>query len=254
LAYLKYRLRAKTAHDIHSPFVFDLYNEVLNNMEPIIEAASVEAVRKELLEKNAWIDVNDLGTGKNRPSLRKFKDIARFSVSNSYKATLLYKMAKYFMPHSIIELGTSFGISTMYMALALPQSNVYTIEGCSQTLSIAESYFERLQFKNIFPINANFNAALKLNLEKLQKADFIYFDGNHAKEATLKYFNTALPFVHNDSVFIFDDINQSQEMNEAWETIISNKKVTCSINLFQLGVVFFKKELTKQDFILKVKL
>jgi len=252
ISYVKYLVSSKNEHGIHSPFVFDLYNKVINNSKIPEGSEALEQIRKNLLSKNSYIDVLDFGAASKKGSgMRRIKDITHKSVSDQKKCLLLYNLVSYFKPQNIIELGTSFGLTSMYMALAAPDVIINTIDGCSQTISIAESYFEKLNFKNIKPTNTTFDIALPQILEDLKNTDFIFFDGNHLKEPTLKYFYKALKYSHNDTVFVFDDIHWSMQMNEAWHEIISDSNVSVSLDLFFFGIVFFKKELTKQNFVLK---
>ena len=71
------------------------------------------------------------------------------------------------------------------------------------------------------------------------------------RQATLNYFEQCIPYINNNSLFIFVDIHWSEEMEEAWEEIKKNKNVTLTVDLFQLGLVYFHKELTKQDFVIR---
>lgn len=251
ISYIKYLTCSKNEHSIHSPFVYDLYNKVINNNKVPEGSEAIEEIRNSLLKKNSFIDVLDFGAASNGGGMRRIKDITNKSVSDKKKCLLLYNLVYYFKPQNIIELGTSFGLTAMYMSLAAPEIIINTVDGCSQTISMAESFFENLNFKNIKPTNTTFDIALPEILKENKSADFIFFDGNHLKEPTLKYFYQALKYSHNDSVFIFDDIHWSMQMNDAWQEIINNPKVTVTVDLFYFGIVFFKKELSKQNFVLK---
>ena len=81
--------------------------------------------------------------------------------------------------------------------------------------------------------------------------DFVFFDGNHRKDPTLRYFNWCLDKATDDSIFIFDDIHWSDDMESAWDDIKSHKRVTVTIDLFEMGIVFFKKKQAKQHFIVR---
>jgi predicted O-methyltransferase YrrM len=79
--------------------------------------------------------------------------------------------------------------------------------------------------------------------------DLLFVDGNHRKEATLEYFNIFLEKATPQSIFIFDDIHWSKEMEEAWKLIQQHNSVTLTIDLFFLGMVFFSKDFkVKQHF------
>ena len=250
--YIKYLLSAnRRGYGIHSPFVYDLSIKVFKDKKKYQKNNKIEKIRKELLSSKKIISVTDFGAGSKRMknNLRKIKKIVKHSASKKKYSELLFRLAKYFQVKTILELGTSVGIGTLYLSLANKDSKTYTIEGCSETYEVAKSNFQNFD-TDIKAYNGRFKIVLKKLLPRINKPDLIFIDGNHRKEPTLDYFNTLLPYCHNNTVIIFDDISWSKGMNEAWETIKSHPKVTATIDLFKLGIVFFKKELTKQDFVI----
>lgn len=250
LKYVKYWFSAKTAHGIHSPFVFELYNEVINKKGNYYSFDKIELLRRKLLISNREIDVTDLGTGIS--GKRMLREIAERSAKDKKYCELLFRLTYHFKPATILELGTSLGISTAYLASANPNAKVITIEGCPQTADEAKKNFESLGLNNIESMVGNFDDKLSVVLRQLPTADcrLVFFDGNHRKEPTLRYFNQLLEHTTNDSLFIFDDIHWSDEMEQAWEEIKSHPKVSVTIDLFFLGLVFFRKEQAKENFIL----
>jgi len=252
IAYAKHFTKSKNVAKLDNPYLLDLYNKVINNAEKIEGSEFLEEIRNNLLFKKSFIDVIDFGAMANKRSdKRRIKDITAQSISDKRKCHFFYHLIKFINPQIVIELGTSFGINTMYMSMAAPQAKVYTIEGCSQTMAIAKTNFEDHNFNNIFTTNATFDVALPDILNKIEKLDFIFFDGNHLKEPTLRYFEMSLPYAHNDTILVFDDIHWSPEMNSAWNTIRKNKQLTVTIDLFYFGIVFFKNELPKQHLTLR---
>jgi predicted O-methyltransferase YrrM len=251
IKYIRYWLSAKTAHGIHSPFVFALYNEVIHTKSNYYSYDKIEQLRKKLLLSKKEINVTDLGAGKS--GKRTIAQIAERSAKNAKYCQLLFRLVNHFKPEIILELGTSLGISTCYLASADPNSKVITIEGCPDTAAEAKKNFESLGLKNIESITGNFDVTLQQKLHSGLKTkdsilDLVFFDGNHKKEPTLNYFRQCLDHANNDSVFIFDDIHWSDEMEETWEEIKKHPKVTVTIDLFFLGLVFFRKEQSKEDF------
>lgn len=146
-------------------------------------------------------------------------------------------------------MGTSLGISTLYQAKADGRARVITLEGCPEIAAVAQENFKRLKANNIELMTGNFSTTLPQALRKMQRIDYVFFDGNHRKTATLNYFHEALKYAHEGSVFVFDDIYWSQEMMEAWEEIKAHPQVTLTIDIFYMGIVFFRKEqVTKEHF------
>ncbi len=250
--YLHYYFSAKTRYGIHSPFVFDFVCNVVNKKTKFQEVSDIEAIRKELKKNNTEIFVSDFGTGSgnNSGSSRTISDIAKHSLKSRKYASLLYRMVKYFQPEKVLELGTSLGITTCFLAKANPLAEIITIEGCDKITEIAKENARKLGLKNIFFITGNFDVLLG-DMMKKHKTQLIFFDGNHTQEATIRYFETCLPHAMNDSVFIFDDINWSVGMKQAWEKIKNHEQVIMTIDMFFMGLVFFRKELSRENFVIR---
>lgn len=177
------------------------------------------------------------------------KVITRSGMSLAY-GQLLFRIARYFQPSVMVELGTSLGISTLYLAMGYPSGQITTIEGCQETSAMAKKNFQLLGLSNVKQFIGSFEDVLPIVLHDLGKVDLIFIDGNHRKGPTLQYFYQCLQHIHDDSVLILDDIHWSDEMEEAWNEIRLNPSVTITIDLFRMGLVFFRKGLSKEDFIL----
>lgn len=249
--YLVHRLKAVNEHGIHSPFVFDLLMNVIYVKTDYYPFKKIEKVREQLLDSKKTIHCIDLGATNEITKDKKISRIAKHSAKAPRQAQLLFRLANYFQPEHIIELGTSLGISTAYLAAANSKTKIITMEGCPETAEIAQQNFKHLKLQNIEQIIGNFDIVLPKVLDKCEKLDFVFFDGNHRKQATLNYFNQCLEKVNESTVFVFDDIYWSDEMMEAWKEIKNNSRVTITIDLFFMGIVFFHKEQAKQHFLIR---
>jgi len=205
---------------------------------------------KAVLSDDKLIKVTDFGAGSRifKSNNRKVGAIAKNAGIPIKRAILLNKLVSYFQFKNGLELGTSVGISSASIAMD-NKIQLTTLEGCPETAIIAQEYFDEFNLRNIDLQIGEFDTLLSPIRKKL---DFIYFDGNHQKEPTLKYFNQLLPLAHNNSVFIFDDIHWSKEMEEAWEEIKANPKVRITIDSFFWGIVFFRKEQEIEHFTIRL--
>lgn len=254
--YLNYLLSSNNAHGIHSPFVFSLYNDVINKKGSYYSYDKIEQLRKKLLASTKEIEVTDLGAGKS--GKRTVAEIASRSAKSRKYCELLFRLVYHFKPSTVLELGTSLGISTAYLASADPKAKVITFEGCPNTAAEAKKNFESLGLKNIESVIGDFNDTLSAVLCRLPTAvpivigsRLVFFDGNHRKEPTLNYFRQCLAHANSDSIFIFDDIHWSDDMEEAWEEIKAHPRVTVTIDLFFMGLVFFRTGQEKENFTIR---
>lgn len=241
-------------HGMHSPFVFDFILNVLNNKNSYKPPVGIEELRANLKRDNRILSIEDLGAGSRTGSSKEktVTQLAKSAVKPKKFGQLLFRLARHYTPANIIELGTSLGITTAYLASGNPSSKMTTIEGSKEIYNIANENFRKLHLENIQSLNGNFDDLLPLLLKDQSSIDLAYVDGNHRLEPTLNYFQQLLPKMHNDSILVFDDIHWSKEMEEAWAQIKNHPSVRCTIDIFFLGFVFFKQEFKeKQHFVIK---
>lgn len=252
---LKYILFSshRRGHGIHSPFVYDVIRNVLIDKKKYPEYKTIESRRKELLMNNSSIEVLDFGAGSIHfnSKQRKIQDIASSSLSPKKYAQLLFRLIRYSNSKNILEVGSSLGISGSYLALANVNARCVTLEGAPSIANIAKQSFENCAAKNIEIVVGNFSETVPFALQKLEKVDFAFVDGNHQKQATLDYFEQILPFCNEKSILIFDDIYWSKGMTEAWGLIKNDARVSITIDVCKFGIVFFRKGILKQDFVIR---
>jgi predicted O-methyltransferase YrrM len=251
LDFLKYYFRAGNAHGIHSPFVFEFYNRVLKDRANCSDFEAIEHQRKLLLANKQTIKRRDFGTGKKKDFQETIANVARTSLKPKSWGQFIFRLVKFYNYKNILDLGTSFGITTSYIAKANPKAKIHTFEGCPETLKIAKNTFNNLEISNISSICGNIDLTLIETVKNHPLIDFVFFDANHQKAPTLAYFETCLARKSENACFVFDDIYWSEEMKEAWKHIKAHPEATVCIDLFYLGIVFFKSGAIKQNFILK---
>jgi predicted O-methyltransferase YrrM len=241
---------------LHSPFVFGLYTTVICHDGQYRAYPRVEARRQSLLASTQELEVCDFGAGSRvvgaATRRRAVRDIARHAAKPPRLAQLLFRLVNHFRPATVLELGTSLGLTTAYLALADSQTQVITFEGCPATAAVARETFAHLSLTNVRLVEGNLDETLPATLAALpQSLDFVFFDGNHRYEPTLRYFEQCLAKAHENSVFVLDDIHWSAEMEQAWEAIKAHPAVTVTVDLFYVGLVFFRKKQPRQDFWLR---
>lgn len=253
--YFNFRLKSKPrgGHGIHSPFVYDLYTQCIDVKSNKAIFDSIETIRKVLHNDKSIIELNDLGSGSKSKinSITTIADIAKRSSAPSYKGKLLHRLIAYLKPETAIELGTSLGISTMYIASGFDKTKVYTIEGDIALSKRAAENFNKIGLTNVDQIIGDFDTKLPEVLSEIQTLGLVYIDGNHSEEATLRYFKLLSTKVNSNTLIILDDIRWSNGMEKAWNTICADENVSISIDMFDCGLVFFRKGVVKQHFMLR---
>lgn len=253
-SYLKFIKNSSNQHGVHSPFVYSLVTKCFYDNKNYAEYEILKKYRKSLLANKNFIEVTDFGAGSRvfKSNKRQISKIAKTAGISSKKAKLLFRVVNYFQPTTILEIGTSLGLATSALSLGNKKAKITTLEGCSITIEIAKHQLENSKFQNIEFINTKFEDYFQNFQLPTSNFQLIYFDGNHSKKATLSYFELLLPTITNETVWIFDDIHWSKDMEEAWEIIKNHPKVKVTIDTFQWGFVFFRTEQEKEHFVVRV--
>jgi predicted O-methyltransferase YrrM len=253
--YLKYIVlsRHKWGHGIHSPFIFDLVSRIFRNKTDGDIVCRVRNVRKRMISDRRSVNVKDLGAGsdKFKTNLRKVSDIARYSPVPEKYGVLLSNLASEFGKPLILELGTSLGISTMYLAASCNDTIVYTIEGSPEIAEIAEENFNRAGFTNIKLLTGSFDEMLPYVADTGIKPGLVFIDGDHRKAPLLKYFVRLAELSDKKTVIVIDDIYYSREMEEAWNEIKINERVSVTVDIFRMGIVFFRDGINPNDYTIR---
>lgn len=255
LRYLSYLWKARggKGHGIHSPFVFDLVMQVLNDDRFFYAYDSIEQQRALLLNSSENLEVVDWGAGgtEKKVTTRSVQQVAARSLKPPKYARLLFRLVQHYQCKKVLELGTCLGITTSYLAAASSEVEVTTLEGALAYARKAREVWENLGWKNIRIVEGNFDATLSGVLATAAPWDMVFIDGNHRLEPTLRYFEQILPHTHAGTLFVFDDIHWSGEMEQAWQQIQQHPSVTLTIDLFFVGLVFMRPEqMAKEHFII----
>ncbi len=230
----------KKSKRIANRFVQDFAVSVLFDKKHYSYYGLIESHRKKLEKEKTLIEMKDIGAGSkviysNRKTIER---VAKCASVNRRTGRLLYRMAYYYQPDKIIELGTSLGISTLYLAAGCPSAKIITIEADHNLAALASGYFTNLGMNNINVINKSFDEALQMFPAKIYEKSIVFIDGNHQKKAVIGYVSFFSSRLREGSMIIIDDINWSAGMRRAWEEIRSDQRYSVAIDLFYLGIIF----------------
>ena len=235
--------KAVPFNKIENPATSGLVKFLLEDHNCSCDSNTIEKVRKELLKSDKLIKITDYGAGSkySKSQYRTVKSIAKTALSPRWQGKILHKLVQYFHCTTIVELGTSLGISTAYLADGLYHGTVHTFEGDENIANIAMQTFAALNLRNIKLVIGNFDVTLPVIANNIKKVDFAFIDGNHTFEATIKYFNLLAEKSHQDTIMVFDDIYWSEGMQKAWNEIKKDKRVKGSLDFYFFGIIFFSE-------------
>ncbi len=244
LRYARYFWRARTIYDVHSPFVAEMVNAVLEDKRSFYAFSEIELLRQQLLQNRTQLHIEDHGAGSkvNNSKTRTVADLARNSAISKATGRKLFRLVNFCKPHTILELGTSLGISGLYLHAAALHARMITMEGCPDVAAQARQNFNIMNAHHIEVRSGTFDELLPSALQDLKTLDFLFLDGDHRSGASLRYFEQCLAFAGESSVFVIADIHWSNEMETAWKQLRLHKRVRFSVDMFHFGILLFRAE------------
>jgi len=255
LSFIRYLFftRSRAGAGIPDPFVAQLLTCCLRSSRHksnrIAENIRAQAGRSgELLE----VEDHGAGTRKHLSHIRPLGKIMRQTAISRKSGQILSAVAAYYRPVMILELGTGLGISTLYMACGNPAARIITIEGSSEIAKRASMHFKTAGYNNIRVTEGKFDDILPAVLSEKQHPLMVFIDGDHRRSGLLDNISLLMPVIQDDSILVIDDIHLSREMDRAWSEIISMPEVCLSVDLFRLGLLFFRKEICKQHLVMRI--
>lgn len=247
--FLRFYGAAVTKYQLHSPFVYELATSVLEDYRWFYAFEDIELLRQTALHSEVLLNVTDYGTGgavSNRYTAT-VRQIARRSSSSPGQGQALFRLANWAQPKTLLELGTSLGFGTLYLAAAARAARICSLEGCADCAATARTHFEMLKARQVEVLEGSFEATLPTALKKLQPLDFVFFDGNHRTEPTLRYFEQCLGSAHEKTVFVFDDAHSSPQMEAAWLRIQQHPRTTLTVDFFDLSLAFINPDFKEKQ-------
>ncbi len=246
---MRWFFRAKTRYNVHSPFVYRFTEKVVEEKRAFYAFKDIEILRKLLLKNRNVLKIKDYGAGSlvSGEKERSVRSLVKYSATMPLYCRFLFHLINEYKPKTMLEMGTSVGISTLYQSRAAMKAKFITIEGDPGIAEVARQNLTRMKATNVQQMVGTFEEKLEPALKELKTLDYAFIDGNHREKPTIEYFEKCLEYANENSIFVFDDIHWTQGMEDAWNTIIAHPKVTLSIDMYFFGLVFFRKDFKKKE-------
>ena len=209
---------------------------------------AIEACRLALLADDTPIERLDYGVlpdGASDPEAgvpikTTIGKVARASKSAPW-GELLFHLVRRRRPMHVLEMGTCVGMSASYIAAALElngHGRLVTIEGASTVAAVARETFERLGYTDrVEVVEGPFHRSLAPTIDACAPLDLVFIDGHHDGRATFEYYNAIRACASPSALLLFDDVQWSASMRDAWSKIVAADPLAVTIDLGDVGIV-----------------
>jgi len=232
--YLNYYFAANTKYQVHSPFVFEFLSDIFEDDRFYHFFGVIENYRRNLLGTSDKLLINQ--------SEKTINQLAKKLSIEPKVGEILFKTVHKYKPDTLLELGDSLGISALYQATPNPHVPLLTLAANTTLGNAAGNYFKRLGTRNIQVLAGDFSKNISTAIQQLNSVEQLFFNGFWGKTATLSYFEACLAAMPSNAIFIFRSPYASKDTQTFWETIKKHEKVRLSIDIYDLGFLFFRSE------------
>lgn len=248
LSWLKYYVKAKTIYQVHSPLIYEMMQFILDEGRQYYVFDLIERERERLLADSSPIKRTDFGAGAHNQGnqVTTISKIAKRSLSTKWQCAVMFRLAELLEAKQILEMGTSLGISTLYLA-GNQNRRVTALEGDPALSKITSDLAHKLSYQNLHLYTGPFSETLPKVLDVGNSFDLIFMDGHHLYQPTIDYFSQIELITKEHTIVIIDDIHWSPCMQKAWKHIQQLEVVTQTIDLYYFGIVFFKKSFLEKQ-------
>ena len=226
------KLRYRKGFGVHSPFTYNLITKVIEEKTPYYVFEDIENFRKNLLYKE------------NPPEV----PTAQETQTKNYGA-LLFRLINFFKCSTVLQIGSSTGVMSLYLALPLRNScDCYALEKRTGLLDSARMFAENHSLKNLHWLEGDYEENLFRLKREVTFFDFIFINTTGDSERTREALRLAGTFVCPDTVMVIDNIQRDKSMKKLWQELKNRGDVGLTIDLLSLGLVFFNTRLHKQHY------
>jgi predicted O-methyltransferase YrrM len=235
----------KTKHSLHSPYVYAWYTSISSKHH----ARTKHREDRLFLSKNWGTKI--LEYNGTRP--KKIDSILANEVLPPAWLSMLVQTGTFIGAKKILELGTSIGITTSSLATIPTAALVVTFEKDPNLVEISKDLFLSRASGSIVKVcSGDINSTLLPYLAAMdgEPLDLVFVDANHQKAPTLEYVKVLEPYLNSVSWVILDDINHSQEMQDAWKQLRTLNTFDATIDLYRFGILIKNPNLQKTHYTL----
>ena len=226
------KLRYRKGYGVHSPFIYNLITKVIEEKTPYYVFEDIENFRKELLSRE-----------------NPCKTLTAEETQSKDYGALLFRLVNFFKCRTVLQIETSTGLMSLYLALPLRKScRCYALEERTGLLESVRTFAENHSLKNLHPVEGAYSETLLRLKTEVASFDFVFINTQGNAEKTREALALIETYIGPQTVMVIDKIRRNKEMQKLWKEMKNRSDVRLTIDLLSLGLVFFNPQLHKRHY------
>jgi precorrin-6B methylase 2 len=226
------KLRYRKGYGVHSPFTYGLITKVIEEKTPYYVFDDIENFRKILLFPE-----------------NKTRILTAKETQHKNYGALLFRLVNFFKSQTVLQIGSSTGIMSLYLALPLRNSCMcYALEERKGLLKCIMDFTDENHLQNLHFMEGDYNECLSQLKTTVDAFDLIFINQTGNPDKTMAGIELVKPFIHKNSILIIDGIARNKDMKDLWKKIKNHPETRLTIDLLALGIVFFDEKLHKKHY------
>ena len=232
------RLFCRKGYGVHSPFVFDLITNVIEDKSAYYAYHDISLIRKQLTQNNTFIHCK----GKR---ITVKKAVQRDGISQK-EGEFLFRLTNHYKPRSILAIGSSLGLTPLYLGKYDSTAHCITLESEPDFAEMATHLLSKETNPSLQIRTGAYHESVSDAISQLKQIDCIFADKNVRISDLDVFFNHCLSFIHDHTFCVLAGIRSSSEKYRYWKQLSQHPQITVAVDLFQMGLLFFQPKLHRR--------
>lgn len=241
------KLRHGRGYGVHSPFVYALITKVIEEQHPYYCYQDIDKLRKQYLFRTDAVTYPDR-RGSNRQHRVPIGRLLKREAITARKGMLLFRLANYYKPVHLLQIGSSYDFSAVYLSAYAKGLSFHVLEAVSAFVPVSREMYGKAAFNPITLHTGDYETTLPGVLKDLRSVDLVFFNTCHEQNDPVRLFRECIKQASPQAIFIFNEIKSNRLMRACWQEVCASSGVTVTVDLYTIGIAFCDPKLHKRTY------
>jgi len=232
------KLFCRKGFGVHSPFVYDLITNVIEEKSDFYAFSDISIAQLQLLQNEHVIQY-----GRKRIAVKEA--LKRFGITTK-EGKFLFRLTNHYKPHTILSIGSSMGLAPLCLTRYNATVQCIILEYEQDIAEIAKQILNKEKNTALNIKIGAYHELLPESIVQLQRIDCVFIGKDVGVNDWDTVFEQCEPFIHDSTFFVLAGIRSSTDKQNYWMQYRQHPSVTIAVDLFDMGLLFFQPKLHKQ--------